>query len=153
MNHYFVVAYFQTGLAPYTYVGTDINRAMSVWDEDNAECPCDFLRFNEESKMIESYEPVTNGTKIIDWKWVPFGRAWFVVRHNPGFSYPETVICQDGIFETLAETEAYIKEHGGSWKMYCFSELQHKMAESITLEEKLREERMKTGTDLADLPF
>lgn len=141
MNHYFVVAYFQAGLAPYTYVGTDINRATSVWDEDNAECPCDLFRFNEETKMVEGYEPVTNGTRILDWKWVPRYRAWVVVRHNPGFQYPETVISQNGIFETLAEAEAYIKNHDGSWKIYCFNELQHKMAESIQLMQKLKSEQ------------
>ena len=141
MNHYFVIAYFQANLAPYTYEGTNINHAMSVWDEHNTECPCDLFRYNEETKMVENYGLVRNGTKIIDWKWVPLYRAWIVVRHNPGFSYPETVISKDGIFETMAETEAYIKNHGGSWKIYGFNDLQYKMGESIQLMQKLKSEQ------------
>ena len=40
--------------------------------------------------------------------------------------------------EGKPEAEAYIKKHGGSWKIYCFNELQHKMAESIQLMQKLK---------------
>ena len=147
MDLFFITRYYQSAeIANWTYVGNNPEKAMAEFSDADEFEPCDLFRYNDSEKMLYGFNPV-------DDEWKPYCRMWFAVRHNPGFPYPETVISQDGIFDTLAETEAYIKEHGGSWKMYCFSELQCKMAESITLEEKLREERMKTGTDLADLPF
>lgn len=133
MNHYFVVAYFQTALAPDAYAGINIDTAMERWNEQSKVYPCDLFRFNEETKMIEGYD----GTKI----WIPLYRAWVVVRCNPGFTHPETIICHDGIFETIAEAESYIKNHGGSWKIYDFDELQNKMAESIQLLRELNSDQ------------
>lgn len=140
MNRYFVLAYFQNGLAQYNYVGTNEEEADRIFSEASEEMPHEMYRFNETTKMVESYEPIVSGKRILDWKWVPIYRAWFVVRNNPGFSYPETVICKDGIFDTLTEAEAFIREKGGNWKLYSFSELQEKMIESANLMAQLKKE-------------
>lgn len=132
MKHFFAPAYFNDGdLAPWTYLGTDEQTAWETVCKLSEECPYDYFCYDESDKTLYVHE---NG-------WKPWGRVWFVVRHNPGFSYPETVISKDGIFDTLAETEAYIKKHGGSWKMYDFNELQYKMAESIQLMQRLKSEQ------------
>lgn len=149
MNHYFVLAYFQNVLAPYSYVGTNEEEANRIFSKASEEMPHEMYRFNESTKMVESYEPIVSENRILDWKWVPIYRAWFVVRNNPGFNYPETVICKDGIFDTLTEAEAFIRENGGSWKLYSFSELQEKMIESADLMARLKTEQEK----LDETPF
>lgn len=144
MNHYFVLDFFYDSPMLDNYVGTDIDKAMAAWEKLNADSPYDLIRFNEETKMVEEYDAITEpGGKITGWEWVQRYRAWFVVRHNPGFKHPETVISGNGIFETLAEAEEYIKANGGYWKMYGFYELQNKMAESIRLMERLKKEQEK----------
>lgn len=81
--------------------------------------------------------------------WRDIGRVYFVVRHNPGFGYPETVISPDGIFDYPQDAESYIDKHGGSWKAYTWEDLTAKMTESITLLEQFKEkEHQKTIEEL-----
>ena len=138
MNHYFVPAYFQSGLAPYNYVGTSVQDAIETFDFCSDEMPCDLYRLNEDTKMLEVYNPIVSGNAILDWEWAPLYRAWVVVRHNPGFNYPETVISKDGIFDTVDEAQKFIEKNGGDWKIYGFAELQSKMIESAKLMEQLK---------------
>ena len=108
MKHYFVPTYFQSGLAPYNHVGTNEQEAIDAFDLYSDEMPHDLYRLNEDTKMLEAYEPVVSGAVIVDWKWTPLYRAWVVVRDNPGFNYPETVISKDGIFDTVDEAQKFI---------------------------------------------
>lgn len=131
MNRYFVPSYFQDFLSACNYAGSLELQAFACYDEQNREMPHDLLRFDEDTHILS----------VWDSGWKPLCREWFVVRHNPGFNYPETVISEDGIFDRLADAEEYIKTHGGSWKMYNFRELQTKMAESIQLMQELKNEQ------------
>ena len=142
MKHFFAPAYFQeNALAPYTYLGTDEQKALDTFDKLKKECPYDFYYYDEEDKSLYAFTFEHN-------EWTRCCRMWFVVRDNPGFNYPETVISEDAIFDTLAKAEAYIKEHGGSWKMYDFKGLQCKMAESLRLMDELNRQRQEADVEL-----
>ena len=75
----------------------------------------------------------TNGKAHWKEKWRHMYVAYFAVRHNPGASYPETVISEDGVFATPEAANEYVKKNGGAWKVYSFKLLQEKMAESLSL--------------------
>lgn len=148
MNHYFVSAYFQNFLMESNYVGTEEVNAYDTFIESNTECPHDFIRFNEDSKMVEVADFCIKEEKCV-MSWRPVYKAWVAVRHNPGFDYPETVISKDGIFETLSDAKSFIKENGGSWKIYSFVELQNKLIESKELMD-IYNKRKETTSDLFD---
>ena len=139
MNRYFVVAYFQNFFMACNYAGSLEAQAFACYDEQNDSMPHTLYRVNENTHMLE----------VWDSKWVTLCRVWFVVRHNPSFNHPETIISENGIFDTLAEAEAFIKENGGSWKLYSFKELQQKMIESADLEAQIKAEHAESE----ELPF
>ena len=89
-----------------------------------------------EDGRIHLYD--TEGKTGCGMQWKHMFAAYFVVRHNPGTPYPETVISEDGIFTTPWDADKYIKEHGGAWKVYDFRGLQEKMAESLEIEAQLK---------------
>ena len=120
-------------------MATNFLDAARAYKKMNDECPAYLLVGRiEDDGHCHLYD--TDGDVSFDAKWFDCGIRYFVVRHNPGTKYPETVISKDGVFNNPWDADKYIEEHGGDWKLYDFNELCHKIIESHYIIEGLKEE-------------
>ena len=61
--------------------------------------------------------------------WCDEGPIYFVVRQDAGLWFPETVICENGIFNNMEDADRYVEKHGGEWKIYSWKQLLSKLDE------------------------
>ena len=128
MKTFFVVPYFNETLMQSVAI-CDEKEAKRIFDEANSDMPHEFYMHNSETKMVYKWN-------FPGWK--ECFRAYVAVRKNIDTNYPETIICNDGIFDTIKDAEEYVAKNGGRWKIYCFSELRLKLHEDFELRERLK---------------
>jgi len=101
----------------------DFDKAMKCYEEVNEYQPMDLFKLNGETGELSCYDCMEDtfytGSKV-----------YIVVRRPANVNYPETVICDNGIFNKLKDAEDFIALNGGSWKLYSHQGLIDKLNES-----------------------
>ena len=102
----------------------DKNKAMKTYEEANKYSPHNLFCFDDETRTLyvyicfnDEFTPCCN-------------KMYIVVRRMAEVSYPETVICENGIFNKIEDATKFAKEVRGSWKLYSYHDLLNKMNES-----------------------
>lgn len=129
----------------------NVGDALVDYDNASTESPTTLYGF-ENGTLFQCMNPWKHATESLVWEKI--SAAYVAVRKYVGTNYNgpyDTLICDGGIFRTVAEAEEYTKNHGGSWKIYTFSELKEKLHEDSVYEEN--EKRRRNELLDVELPF